>query len=201
MRALTEKAQATRERILAAAERLFHRHGYHATGLDRIIAEAGVTKGNFYYHFKSKEMLAIASLERHFDRMGSAMHQRARAGSAPLDTLLGMLDFFVETIEQQKRNDGVVGCYFGNFSLELGGEHEAVRKRLQRVFASFRAHFEDLLEQARNAGDLPAERDPEQIAGVIVSLLEGAILLDKASQEPREIRRAVAFLNDYLRRS
>lgn len=199
MPVLTAKARATRERILAAAEQLFHRHGYHATGLDRIIAEAGVTKGNFYYHFKSKEMLAVDTLQRHFDRIGNAMSQRARTGSPPLDSLLGILELFVETIEQQKRNEGVMGCYFGNFSLEMGGENAAVRKGLARVFATFRDRFRQLLEQARDAGVLAADRDPEQIAGVIVSLLEGAILLDKVGQESQEVRRAVDFLNGYLR--
>lgn len=110
-----------------------------------------------------------------------------------------MLDVFVETIEDQKRNEGAVGCYFGNFSLEMGAENEAVRNGLKRVFNTFRGRFKYLLEQARAACELAVDRDPEQIAGVIVSLLEGAILLDKASQESHEIRRAVVFLNDYLR--
>ena len=63
MPVLTDKARATRERILEAAEHQFHRHGYHATGLDRIIADAGVTKGNFYYHFKSKDELLLVMLD------------------------------------------------------------------------------------------------------------------------------------------
>jgi len=195
---LTEKAQATRERILRAAEGLFHRHGYHATGLDRIIAEAGITKGNFYYHFKSKEALAIASLERHFDQVNLVIAQRIGAGSSPLTTLFSVLDFFAELIDAQGQAGGVVGCYFGNFSLEMGGENLAVRKPLLAVFRSFRERFEDLLKRALNAGELPADRNPEQVAAIIVSLLEGAILMDKTSQEPLEVRRAVNFLKTYL---
>lgn len=198
MPALTAKAQATRERILRAADSLFHRYGYHATGLDRIIAEAGVTKGNFYYHFKSKEALAITSLERHFEHMGLAIAERGSAGASPLNALLGILDYFAELIAAQKRAGRVVGCYFGNFSLEMGGEHAAVRQRLQTIFAAFRGRFQDLLQRASEAGELPPDRDPEQIAAVVVSLLEGAILMDKASQEPQELRRAVDFLKAYL---
>lgn len=198
MPTLTEKAQATRERILRAAEGLFHRHGYHATGLDRIIAEAGVTKGNFYYHFKSKEALAIASIERHFDQMGVAIAQRGGAGSSPLSTLFSILDYFAELIVAQNQAGGVVGCYFGNFGLEMGGENLAVRKRLQAVFTSIRERFEDLLQRALDSGELPADHDPEQIAAIIISLLEGAILMDKTGKEPREVSRAVDFLKAYL---
>ncbi|MCB1736967.1 MAG: TetR/AcrR family transcriptional regulator [Gammaproteobacteria bacterium] len=198
MPVLTDKARATRERILEAAEHQFHRHGYHATGLDRIIADAGVTKGNFYYHFKSKEALAVASLQRHFDRFGAELASRFGPDMSPLETVRGILDYFVELVTAQKLDGGVVGCYFGNFSLEMGAGHAAVRDRLQTVFATVRGRFEYLLQRAADSGDLPLGRDPKQIAAIIVSLLEGSILIDKASQEPREVARAVEFLKGYL---
>lgn len=195
----TDKALATRERILEAADRLFHRHGYHATGLDRIVAEAGVTKGNFYYHFKSKDELAAASLERHFERMAQAITVRTAELGSPLETLENILDFFVEVIATQKREGNVIGCYFGNFGLELGSGHAAVRHRLQGIFNSFRGRFAFLIQRAIKAGELPPGGDAEQIAAIVVSLLEGAILIDKSTQEPREIQRAVDFLKRYLR--
>ena len=53
----------TRERILRAAMELFRRHGFHNTSLSRILKDAGITKGGFYFHFKSKEELGFAVLE------------------------------------------------------------------------------------------------------------------------------------------
>lgn len=196
---VTPKAQATRERILEAASRLFYQYGYHATGLDRILAEAGVTKGNFYYHFKSKEELALATLDWQFETIASGVASLRAKHTSALDALLAILDFFAGVITEQKNSGGICGCYFGNFTLELSNENPAVSARLKTVFKHYQQAFRDLLEQAAAAGELPAHADPEQLAAVTLSLLEGAILIDKAHQEPREVRRAVEFLKTYLK--
>src|SRR3954454_19188950 len=60
-----ERRQKTRTRLLAAATRVFARHGYHAATLDEIAAEAGFTKGALYYNFASKEELFLALLDQH----------------------------------------------------------------------------------------------------------------------------------------
>src|SRR5260370_535648 len=60
----TKEGRSTREVILAAATRLIHVHGYNHTTLDDILRESGVGKGNFYYHFKSKEDLGYAILDQ-----------------------------------------------------------------------------------------------------------------------------------------
>src|SRR5882762_11029532 len=56
--------RSTREAILEAASRLIHVHGYNHTSLDDVLRESGVGKGNFYYHFKSKEELGYAILDQ-----------------------------------------------------------------------------------------------------------------------------------------
>ncbi len=58
------KGAATRDQILDAASRLIHLQGYHCTSLDDVLRESGVGKGNFYYHFRSKEDLGYAIIER-----------------------------------------------------------------------------------------------------------------------------------------
>src|SRR3989304_6330584 len=60
----TRDGRSTREAILAAAQRLIHVHGYNHTVLDDVLRESGVGKGNFYYHFKSKEELGHAILDQ-----------------------------------------------------------------------------------------------------------------------------------------
>src|SRR5262249_15316803 len=64
--AKSQKGTATRDQILDAATRLIHLRGYHSTSLDDVLRESGVGKGNFYYHFKSKEELGYAIIDRVF---------------------------------------------------------------------------------------------------------------------------------------
>ncbi len=195
---VSEKAQATRERILQAADKLFYQYGYHATGLEQILAEGGITKGNFYYHFKSKEALAIATLDWHFGQVQNEVARIVGKNASPLQALLDVLDFFSTLIQEQKKAGGIFGCYFGNFTLEMGNENPAIRTRLRAIFDDYHAAFKELLMKAAEAKELPEPVQPEQLAGIAVSLLEGAILIDKAYQEPKEIFRAVAFLKNYL---
>lgn len=194
----TEKAQATRERILLAADKLFYQYGYHATGLERILQAAQVTKGNFYYHFKSKEALALATMDWHFEHITQHIKSITTQYSSPHAALFAVLDLFAELITTQKQAGGIFGCYFGNFSLELGNENAAVRSKLSDVFKNYQASFAALLAQARQAQELPESIQVEQTAAIIVSLLEGALVVDKANQQAQEIYRAVAFLKRYL---
>lgn len=198
MKALSDKAQATRERILRAANELFYLHGYTATGLERIIAAAGVTKGNFYYHFKSKEELAVAVIDWHREQAAREIGiERILAAHSPVAAVLAL----VESIAQRLTctpDARIRGCFFGNFALELATGNEAVRRKVQEFFSATRALLRSLLERAKAAGEVRADLDCDAAAGLVLSLMEGAVLLDKAAQERREIDNALAFLKWYL---
>src|SRR4051812_24798841 len=77
MRYAPQHNQATRERILEVASRLFREHGIAAVGLAKIMAEAGLTVGTFYTHFKSKEALLREVLLRSLDARHEALQQAA----------------------------------------------------------------------------------------------------------------------------
>src|SRR2546430_6885971 len=80
MVASTDRAEETRRRILDAAAAAFGERGYAATSLNDLIRSSGVTKGGFYFHFPSKEALAVAVIEHKREQwagriMGAAMRQ------------------------------------------------------------------------------------------------------------------------------
>lgn len=84
-----EHTAATRARILEAAGRLFRRHGYQATAIDEIMAEAGLTRGGFYAHFRSKEDLFTAVLQ---EELEFTRQLRRAAGDHPDDPGGGALE-------------------------------------------------------------------------------------------------------------
>src|SRR3989442_8066415 len=77
----TREGRSTREAILEAASRLIHVHGYNHTSLDDVLRESNVGKGNFYYHFKSKEELGYAILDQ---IIGSSSNERSSPASRTL---------------------------------------------------------------------------------------------------------------------
>ena len=196
---LSDKALATRERILESADDLFYLHGYNATGLDKVIKAAEVTKGNFYYHFESKESLAIASLERHFNLLTKELEQKVLSKKkSPLKALFGILDLMSSRQKKQKRDGYMRGCYFGNLTLELSTNSQAVRNKVKFIFKQYLDLIESLLIKARDAGEIAKDIDPKAISAVILSQMEGAMLLDKANQKPLAMNASVAFIKRYL---
>lgn len=199
MKEYSEKAQQTRGRILDAASRLFYLNGYNATGLDKIIAEAGVTKGNFYYHFKTKEALAAATVEWHKVEAYQALQLGPTfPGERPMAILYRVLERMVERTLCTEEGCSIRGCYFGNLALELSVNSDSVRRAVGGVFEEVRAGFAGLLRQARAEGAVAASVDPEETASLILSLMEGAVMMAKTDQDDTEALRALEFIKGWL---
>ncbi len=196
---LSDKALATRERILDAGMELFHLHGYNATGLDKVIKKAGITKGNFYYHFKSKEALALATLDWQFEAVQKEMKAQVfDKKEKPLKTLFSVLEMMASKQKEQYQHGHVRGCYFGNFTLELSTTSQAIRDKVKSIFQQYADLIESLLIMARDTGEISKQIDPAQLSLVILGQLEGAILLDKANQEPQNVDSSIAFIKQFL---
>ncbi len=196
---LSAKALATRESILNAANELFYLNGYNATGIDKVIKVAEVTKGNFYYHFKSKEALAIASLDWHYEITAKQIQDNVLSKNlSSLDTLLSLLDLMANRQKDQHKNWFLCCFPYGNFTLELSTASAQVRNKLKSIFDHYLQTIEMLLSQARLAGEVPQHIDPIAMSAVILSQLEGAILLDKANQKPYSVDNSIKFIKQYL---
>ena len=197
--ALSDKALATRQRILSAATELFYLQGYNATGLDQVITKAGVTKGNFYYHFKSKESLAVATLDWQFDLISKELKNNVfNKNHSALSTLLTLLQFMSSRQKQQHKEGFICGCYFGNFTLELSTASQQVRNKVSHIFQQYVEIIESLLKQAQEANEIPDTINPSQFSPIIMAQIEGAIMLDKAQQQPEHVDSAVSFIKQLL---
>src|SRR5918911_2908417 len=86
------RARATRQAILTAAAEHFARNGYHATSLERVLADSGGTKGALYFHFASKEALARAVIAEMVQRWSDLRRQVGELGLDPLSALLALVD-------------------------------------------------------------------------------------------------------------
>src|SRR6202790_4318254 len=100
-----------RERIVRTAYELFRAHGFSAVGVDRIVAESNVAKTTLYHHFRSKDELLIAVLERHEEVWTGWLEREAEAAhgapGASLVALFAALDRWFE-------HEGYEGCLFIN---------------------------------------------------------------------------------------
>src|SRR5689334_1791195 len=158
-------APRARDRLLAAAEDLFYRDGFHAVGVDRILAETAVTKTTFYNHFESKEALIIEVLEvrDQWWRKTFAERLRAHAGDDPARQLHAIFDVLDEFITADAFN----GCMFVNVAVEFLPPHVPAHRAAAEHKELMSAMLRDL---ALRAG----ARNPIALAEELALLMEGS---------------------------
>jgi TetR/AcrR family transcriptional repressor of nem operon len=193
----TRDGRQTREAILDAATELMHLKGYQATTLDDVLTASGVGKGNFYYHFKSKEDLGYAILDQIIAAfLGRTLDPCFSDASAPRMSQIRC--FLDRVLAAQRERNCVGGCALGNLASELSDVHEGFRARLSGVFSAWQDRLTRALGQAQQAGSVKAECRPEAVAQFLVASLEGAILVTKLTKDITVMERCVEELKRYL---
>ena len=156
-----------RDEIVRTAYEVFYKHGFHATGVERLLADTGISKRTLYKHFRSKEDLIVAAIAHYQDTLFGALPGELRrlAGDDPTGQLLGIFDLRREAFE---RGD-FTGCFAINAKVEFEGKHGGVETACVRFSRDLEALMRELCEQAGYS-------DPTQIARQLTLLLEGTII-------------------------
>jgi TetR/AcrR family transcriptional repressor of nem operon len=158
------RADTTRRHILKAASHQFARRAYHDVGLDDILAEAELTKGAMYFHFRSKHALAVAIIERQTAAGTVAVENLLARELSGLETLI---DFSYLTAVQDLTSDGVRAAL--NL-LESVGRSEGLQERL---LSGWIRALAGVAEKAIAEGDIDHTCDPQDVGRLIVSLHMG----------------------------
>jgi TetR/AcrR family transcriptional regulator, transcriptional repressor for nem operon len=170
-----------REKLLQAGLDQFHRAGFNGSSVEDITDLAGVPKGSFYNHFESKEDLATEVVDRYCELSQSAL--LGDSGVSPIKRLKRYFTALGERESGYKR-----GCLLGNFSSELADHSEPVRLRLQRAFDEWVKLIASVIKEAQDAGEVDSKLKPEQLAGVLLSTFEGALLRARAANDPKALK-------------
>jgi TetR/AcrR family transcriptional regulator, transcriptional repressor for nem operon len=185
-----------RTRLLDAAMRVIREQGYSATTVDDICGAAGVTKGAFFHHFKSKEELGVAAATQ-FAQMAEQLFGGApyQALPDPLDRLLGYLDFRVAILTGPTAE---YTCLFGTLVQEVYETHPAIRQACE---ASIVRHADRLAEDIAAAKALHAPDAAWSAASLglyIQAVLQGSFILAKAKGGPQVARDCIGHLRRYV---
>jgi len=177
------KRALKRDHLIEVATELFNRCGYHASGIDRVIAEAGVAKTTLYRHFRTKEDLIVSVLQRidaqYRERMRAAVDRLAHQPKQKIQASFDVLeDWF--------RGNSFYGCPFMSAASEYNVRTSPVFQVVVLHKRMMIAYFEEL---ARAAG----LDEPARIGEEINLLHEGATAVAQVSGDPSTARRAKAM--------
>jgi len=162
---------APRERLIETALDLFNRQGYHATGIDRLLAEAGCAKMTLYNQFGSKEGLIRAALEARDARWRGWLRARVTAlDETPQGRLLAVFD----ALDEWFRQPDFAGCLFA----KAAAEYPELADPIHRAAA---AHQRQLLAYLRGLAADAGVRRPARLARQLMLLLQGAVTVTQVN--------------------
>jgi TetR/AcrR family transcriptional repressor of nem operon len=180
----------TRSRIVAAAKTRFHSRSYANVGIQEICTGAGVQKGSFYHFFPSKRDLVLAVIDEFADEWAHGFVAEAFDPALPpmerIDYLIDAAYFWQKSIKQV--HGRMLGCIFGNLTLEVSTQDDILRAKLLAIFARAKARFEQALREAVADGTI-APLNASLTAEAMLAYLEGVILLAKAQNDPELLYR------------
>jgi AcrR family transcriptional regulator len=172
--AATPAPPSARDRLIDTAIGLFNRHGFHATGVDRIVAVAKVAKKTLYAHFPSKEDLILAALSRKRAAFADKFLPSVLATSAdPRERLLSLF----ELAKSWFADPDFYGCIFVNAAVEYSEPAHPINA-CAREFKTLLRGF------AREQAEAGGAADPEALADQIALLFEGATTVAQVSARP-----------------
>jgi AcrR family transcriptional regulator len=179
---LRSDAAEKRRHIVETAYGLFKRAGFHATGIDRIIAESEVAKMTMYRHFPSKDGLIVEVLNWRAERFERQLDSLAESVATPGQKIAAIFDWYESWFD----SPGFHGCLFQHALAEFGDPGHPVFKAAARQKDDLKRRIREILEPA-----MPAAR-AEGFASALLMLIEGATLLAQMGQGKAAIEDARA---------
>ncbi|TPM39681.1 TetR/AcrR family transcriptional regulator [Mesorhizobium sp. B2-3-4] len=169
-----------RQHIVETAYALFKRVGFHATGIDRIIAEADVAKMTMYRHFPSKDELIVEVLDHRARRFEEQLDRLARESTAPEEKIARIFEWHGRWF----RSPDFHGCLFAHALAEFGDPRHPVFKAAARQKNGIRQHMQSILAPVMTRGRA------ESVAATLLMLIEGATLMAQMGRGDAAIRDA-----------
>jgi AcrR family transcriptional regulator len=195
------KGEKTRERILDIAYDAIVQKGFAATSIEELVEAAGITKSGFFYHFQDKNDLARQLYERFVaedDAILDTLAERARALSDdPLHSLLIFLNLYAGVMDEMPELHP--GCLVATITYQEQCFDAGVRRLNLDYVLRLRARFRDWLADAAARHPMRQPTDLDALADQVTTVVEGAIILSKATGDLQLMGRQMRLFRDHVK--
>ncbi len=185
-----KKGEKTREHILKTTRAILVANGFHNTSISDIIKASGVKKGNLYYHFASKEDIGLEVLEDAKEEFFQFLAQSFQGHSPCAKVVNSCQAIFAE----QKKNNFVGGCLFGNAALEMSDLNPRFSEVIHGVFAHWVDEIERHLSMAGEGSLLLGNVSSALMAKTIVATIEGGIMMSRVSKDQADLKECLVVI-------
>jgi TetR/AcrR family transcriptional repressor of lmrAB and yxaGH operons len=181
----------TRDTIIETTSRLLEEQGYHATGLNQIVAESGAPKGSLYYYFpEGKDEISEEALRLTGRRVEENIRGMMQSHPTTADGLEGLLEKIAEQIEV---SDFRAGGPITTVALESAGDNERLQRACSEIYDDWRGVVADRLGE-----DGVPDGQAERLSRTVIATIEGAIVLARTDRSVGPLLEAAASLRELL---
>jgi|SRR5947209_1730840 len=192
----TRDPQRTRSRLLEVGQEEIYLHGFHGASLEKILERAGVTKGAFFHHFRSKNEFGYSIVEEVIAQMIAAQWVHPLRDTP--DVLRTIAFEFERGAKVLRRQRPILGCPLNNLAQEMNPLDEGFRQRTQAVFETWSTSYSNAINRAKKAGNVDPSVNTDAAAHALVAQIEGTLSLARNSQNPRTLTVGTRSLRQYL---
>ena len=197
---MARDGQLTKDKILSESRALVLKNGFSGTSIDNILEKTGITKGAFFYHFKTKNDLAKALIDD-FAAEDISLMNKALEITEPLkktDALERLLRFIQEFVDMMSNlTEPPPGCLYASYLNETNQFDEDIRGFISSTILLWRETVESLLVDVLKERNLKIKTDVASLADMVVVIFEGAYVVSKALNEADLTSKQLIHLKNY----
>jgi len=187
------KGEQTRQEIIRRAAPIFNQRGYNGAALSDLMKATGLEKGGIYRHFSSKEALAAEAFDYAW---GETLKERIH----DLDTISNTVDRLKQLVANFVERRGIIpgGCPLLNTAIDTDDGNPVLRERARKALRGWRSYVVSIISAGIKAREIRPKVDAKEVATLIISSLEGAIMLYRLERNEQALHGVQAHLDDYL---
>ena len=179
---------STRDHIVESADRLFYVRGYDHTSFADIAAAVNISRGNFYYHFKTKDEILKAVIDARMVRTGAMLERWELETPAPAERIRRFIRMMIDNRADIK----LYGCPVGTLATEMAKLDHAARGDCNQLFTLFRGWLRTQFHA------LGCGANADRLAMHLLARSQGIATLASAFRDERFIRQEAALLEEWL---
>lgn len=191
------KSERTRLFIIEQTAPVFNARGFAGTSLADMTAATGLTKGGIYGNFENKDEVALAAFDYNFGRVTNYIKKKILATENAVERLLVYPEVYRDFLKIPFLK---AGCPILNTSTEADDTHPALRKKASDALTFWKKSLENQIKRGIERKEIEACTNPTEVAVVMMSLIEGAVMQAKVHGKATELKITMDFLTKYIMR-
>ncbi len=195
MRNSISKSERTRQFIVEQTAPIFNEKGYSGTAITDLTSATGLTKGSIYGNFENKDEVALAAFDYNFNRVTNYIKEQIVKSENSIERLLVYPRVYRDFLKIPFLKSG---CPILNTSTEADDTHPQLRARANDALAFWKSTIENQIKRGIHRGEIKATTNTTEVAVILMSLIEGAVMQAKVTGRPTELKIAMKYLENLI---